>query len=153
MELVILRPPLVYGPGAPGNFGSLVRWIQRGVPMPLGAIHNRRSLVGLDNLVNLVIRCVEHPAAANQVFLAADGQDLSTTELLQAVAKAMHKPARLIPVPAGVLQFGANLLGKRATAQRLLGSLQVDIGKTCDFLGWKPPYSVEEGLRRCFESS
>lgn len=153
MDLVILRPPLVYGPGAPGNFGSLVRWIQRGVPMPLGAIHNRRSLVGLDNLVDLVIRCVEHPAAANQVFLAADGQDLSTTELLRGVAKAMDKPARLIPVPAGVLQFVANLLGKRATAQRLLGSLQVDIGKTCDLLDWRPPYSVEEGLRRCFENT
>ncbi|MCJ0877525.1 SDR family oxidoreductase [Pseudomonas sp. JI-2] len=151
MEVVIIRPPLVYGPDAPGNFGSLVRWVEKGVPLPLGAIHNKRSLVGIDNLVDLIIRCIDHPAAANQVFLAGDGEDLSTTELLRGVGKAMGKPARLIPVPAGLLQFGATLLGKKAMAQRLLGSLQVDISKTCELLDWKPPYTVEEGLRRCFE--
>jgi nucleoside-diphosphate-sugar epimerase len=151
MEVVIIRPPLVYGSGAPGNFGNLVRWIERGVPLPLGAIYNQRSLVGIDNLIDLIIRCIDHPAAANQVFLAGDGEDLSTTELLRAVGKAMGKPARLIPVPAGLLQFGATLLGKKTTAQRLLGSLQVDISKTCELLDWKPPYTVEEGLRRCFE--
>ncbi len=151
MEVVIIRPPLVYGPGAPGNFGSLVRWVEKGVPLPLGAIHNKRSLVGIDNLVDLIIRCIDHPSAANQVFLAGDGEDLSTTELLRAVGKAMGKPARLIPVPAGLLQLGATLLGKKAMAQRLLGSLQVDISKTCELLDWKPPYTVEEGLRRCFE--
>ncbi|MBG0843057.1 UDP-glucose 4-epimerase family protein [Ectopseudomonas toyotomiensis] len=153
VELVIIRPPLVYGPGAPGNFGSLVRWIEKGIPLPLGAIHNKRSLVGIDNLVDLIIRCIDHPAAANQVFLAGDGEDLSTTELLRGVGKAMGKPARLIPVPAGLLQFGATLLGKKAMAQRLLGSLQVDISKTCELLDWKPPYTVEEGLRRCFKRS
>ncbi len=153
MEVVIIRPPLVYGPRAPGNFGSLVRWIEKGIPLPLGAIHNRRSLVGIDNLVDLIIRCVDHPAAANQVFLAGDGEDLSTTELLREVSKAMGKPAWLIPVPAGVLQLGATLVGKKAMAQRLLGSLQVDISKTCELLDWKPPYTVEEGLRRCFERS
>ncbi|MCQ4277077.1 UDP-glucose 4-epimerase family protein [Stutzerimonas degradans] len=151
MEIVIIRPPLVYGPGAPGNFGSLVRWIEKGVPLPLGAIHNKRSLVGIDNLIDLIIRCIDHPAAANQVFLAGDGEDLSTTELLRGVGKAMGKPARLIPVPAGLLQLGATVLGKKAMAQRLLGSLQVDISKTCELLDWKPPYTVEEGLRRCFE--
>ncbi len=151
MEVVIIRPPLVYGPDAPGNFGSLVRWVEKGVPLPLGAIHNKRSLVGIDNLVDLIIRCIDHPAAANQIFLAGDGEDLSTTELLRGVGKAMGKPARLIPVPAGLLQFGATLLGKKAMAQRLLGSLQVDISKTCELLDWKPPYTVEEGLRRCFE--
>ncbi|MCF6781778.1 UDP-glucose 4-epimerase family protein [Stutzerimonas stutzeri] len=153
MEVVIIRPPLVYGPGAPGNFGSLVRWIESGVPLPLGAIHNKRSLVGIDNLVDLIVRCVDHPAAANQVFLAGDGEDISTTELLRGVGKAMGKPARLIPVPAGLLQLGATLLGKKAMAQRLLGSLQVDISKTCELLDWKPPYTVEEGLKRCFERS
>ncbi|WP_312669598.1 UDP-glucose 4-epimerase family protein [Stutzerimonas nitrititolerans] len=153
MELVIIRPPLVYGSNAPGNFGSLSRWICKGVPLPLGAIHNKRSLVGIDNLVDLFIRCIGHPAAANQVFLAGDGEDLSTTELLRGVGKAMGKPARLVPVPAGLLQFGATLLGKQAMAQRLLGSLQVDISKTCELLDWKPPYTVEEGLRRCFERS
>jgi len=153
LEVVIIRPPLVYGPRAPGSFGHLVRWIERGIPLPLGAIYNKRSLVGIDNLVDLIIRCIDHPAAANQVFLAGDGEDLSTTELLRGVGKAMGKPARLIPVPAGLLQFGATLLGKKAMAQRLLGSLQVDISKTCELLDWKPPYTVEEGLRRCFERS
>lgn len=151
MEIVIIRPPLVYGPDAPGNFGILVRWVEKGVPLPLGAIYNKRSLVGIDNLVDLIIRCLDHPAAANQVFLAGDGEDLSTTELLRGVGRAMGKPARLIPVPAGLLQFGATVLGKKAMAQRLLGSLQVDISKTCELLDWKPPYTVEEGLRRCFE--
>jgi len=153
MEFVIIRPPLVYGPGAKGNFASMVTLIDKGVPLPLGAIRNMRSLVGIDNLVDLIIRCIDHPAAANQIFLAGDGEDLSTTELLRGVGKAMGKPAKLIPIPAGVLQLGATLLGKKAMAQRLLGSLQVDISKTCEMLDWKPPYTVEEGLRRCFEPS
>ncbi|EKM93876.1 NAD-dependent epimerase/dehydratase [Stutzerimonas degradans] len=150
MELVIIRAPLVYGPEAPGNFGSLVRWIDKGIPLPLGAIHNKRSLVGIDNLVDLIVRCIDHPAAANRVLLAGDGEDLSTTELLRAVAQAMGKPARLIPVPTVMLQCGAALLGKKAMAQRLVGSLQVDITQTCELLDWTPPYTVEEGLRRCF---
>lgn len=153
MELVIIRPPLVYGPGAPGNFGSLVRWAGKGIPLPLGAIHNRRSLVGIDNLVDLIVRCIDHPAAANQVFLAGDGRDLSTAELLRLVGDAMGRPARLIPVPAGVLKLSAALLGRRAMAQRLLESLQVDISQTCETLDWQPPFTVEEGLRRCFLSS
>lgn len=153
MEVVIIRPPLVYGPGAPGNFRNLVRWVEKGIPLPLGAIHNKRSLVGIDNLVDLIIRCVDCPAAANQVFLAGDGEDVSTTELLRGVGLAMGKPARLIRVPARILQVGASLLGKRAIVQRLLGSLQIDIGKTCKRLGWSPPYTMKEGLRRCFERS
>ena len=151
MEVVIIRPPLVYGPRVKGNFAGMIKLVEKRIPLPLGAIHNKRSIVGIDNLVDLIIRCIDHPAAANQVFLAGDGEDLSTTELLRAVGKAMGKPARLIPVPAGLLQFGATLLGKKAMAQRLLGSLQVDISKTCELLDWKPPYTVEEGLRRCFE--
>ncbi|MFG3502811.1 UDP-glucose 4-epimerase family protein [Pseudomonas sp. NPDC047963] len=153
MEVVIIRPPLVYGPGVKGNFASMLKLVEKGLPLPLGAVHNTRSLVGIDNLVDLIIRCIAHPAAANRVLLAGDGQDLSTTELLRGVGEAMGKPARLIPVPAGMLQFGATLLGKKAMAQRLLGSLQVDISKTCELLDWKPPYTVEEGLRRCFERS
>lgn len=151
LELVIIRPPLVYGPDAPGNFGTLLRWIDKGIPLPLGAIHNKRSLVGIGNLVDLIACCIDHPAATNQVFLAGDGEDLSTTELLRGVAKAMGKRAKLIPVPAGVLRVGATLVGKKDMAQRLLGSLQVDISKTCEVLDWKPPYTVEEGLRRCVE--
>ncbi len=153
MEVVVIRPPLVYGPGVKGNFATMIKLVDMGRLLPLGAIHNKRSLVGIDNLVNLIIRCIDHPAAANQVFLASDGEDLSTTGLLRGVAKAMGKPARLIPVPAGILQLGATLLGKKAMAQRLLGSLQVDISKTCEMLDWKPPYTVQEGLKRCFERS
>jgi len=153
MEVVIIRPPLVYAPGVKGNFASMIKLVNKGIPLPFGAIDNKRSLVGIDNLVDLIIRCIDHPAAANQVFLAGDGEDLSTTELLRAVGKAIGRPARLIPVPAAVLQCGATLLGKQAMAQRLLGSLQVDISKTCELLDWKPPYTVEEGLRRCFEPS
>ncbi|TFZ25192.1 nucleoside-diphosphate sugar epimerase [Stutzerimonas stutzeri] len=153
MEVVVVRPPLVYGPGVKGNFASMIKLVEKGLPLPLGAIHNKRSLVGINNLIDLLVRCLNHPAAANQVFLVSDGQDLSTTELLLGVAEAMGKPARLIPVPAGMLQFGAKLLGKKAMAQRLLGSLQVDISKTRELLGWTPPYTVEEGLRNCFESS
>jgi nucleoside-diphosphate-sugar epimerase len=146
MEVVIIRPPLVYGPGVKGNFATLMRLVEKGIPLPLGAIHNKRSLVALDNLVDLIITCIDHPAAANQVFLAGDGEDLSTTELLRGVANAMGKPARLIPVPAGVLMLGATVLGKKAMAQRLLGSLQVDISKAREVLGWEPVVSVETAL-------
>lgn len=153
LEIVIIRPPLVYGPGVKGNFANMIKLVEKGIPLPLGSTHNKRSLVGIDNLVDLIIRCIDHPAAANQVFLAGDGQDLSTTELLRGVGRAMGKPVRLIPVPAGMLRFGATLLGKKTMAQRLLGSLQVDISKTCELLEWKPPYTVEEGLTGCFERS
>ena len=148
LEVVIIRPPLVYGPGAKGNFQSLLRWISKGIPLPLGATHNRRSLVALDNLVDFILTCIDHPAAANQTFLLSDGEDLSTSELLRRVGQAMGKPARLIPVPMGVLKFGASLLGKQAMAQRLCGNLQVDISKAREVLGWEPPVSVDEGLRR-----
>lgn len=149
MEIVIIRPPIVYGPNAPGNFGSLVRWLSRGLPLPLGAVtSNRRSLVALDNLVDLILTCLQHPKAANQTFLVSDGDDLSTTELLKRMGKAMNRPARLLPVPVSLLFVAARLLGKTAVAQRLLGSLQVDISKTCELLDWKPPVSVDEGLRR-----
>ncbi|WP_278800111.1 UDP-glucose 4-epimerase family protein [Marinobacter nauticus] len=146
MELVIIRPPLVYGPGVKGNFASMIRLMEKGLPLPLGAVRNKRSLVALDNLVDLIVTCVDSPAAANQVFLAADGQDISTTELLRNVANAMGKPARLLPVPSGLLMLGASLFGKKAVAKRLLGSLQVDISKARELLGWQPPVSVEEGL-------
>lgn len=150
MEVVIIRPPLVYGPGVKGNFASMIGLVEKGLPLPLGAIHNKRSLVALDNLVDLIITCIDHPAAANQVFLAGDGEDFSTTELLRTVAGAMGKPSRLVPVPAGLLMAGATMLGKKPVAQRLLGSLQVDISKARTLLGWEPPLTVEQGLKRCF---
>jgi len=151
MEVVIIRPPLVYGPGVKANFKTMMRWIDSGVPLPLGAIHNQRSFVALDNLVDLIVTCIDHPAAANQTLLAGDGEDLSTTELLQRIGKALGKPARLIPFPVKILTFVASLLGKKDVAQRLCGSLQVDISKARELLGWEPPVSVEEGLRKVAE--
>lgn len=151
MEVVIIRPPLVYGPDAPGNFGSLMRWLQRGVPLPLGAIHNQRSLVSLDNLVDLIVTCLTHPAAVNQIFLVSDGEDVSTTELLRRMGQAMGRPARLVPVLASWLKLAATLMGKRDVASRLCGSLQVDIEKTRRLLGWTPPLTVDEGLKKAAE--
>lgn len=151
MEVVIVRPPLVYGPGAPGNFGSLMRWLERGIPLPLGAIHNQRSLVALDNLVDLIATCLTHPAAANQTFLVSDGEDVSTTELLRRMGQAMNCPARLIPVPASWLKLAATMVGKQDVAQRLCGSLQVDIEKTRQLLGWRPPLTLDQGLKKAAE--
>ena len=148
MEVVILRPPLVYGPGAKGNFMTLMQWLTRGVPLPLGAIHNQRSLIALDNLTDVIVTCMSHPAAAGQVFLVSDGEDLSTTDLLRRMGAALGKPARLLPVPAAWLDGAARLLGKRAVAQRLCGSLQVDIEKTRSLLGWTPSVTVDDALRK-----
>lgn len=149
VSYVNIRPPLVYGPEAPGNFRTLTRLLQRSLPLPLASVtHNRRSFVALDNLVDLLITCIDHPAAANQTFLVSDGEDLSTADLLRRLGLAMNKPARLFPVPPSLLQLGANLLGKGDMAQRLLGNLQVDISHTRSTLNWSPPISVDEGLRR-----
>ena len=148
MEVVIIRPPLVYGPRVKANFAALMRAVQRGWPLPLGAVHNQRSLVALDNLVDLIVTCITHPQAANQTFLLSDGEDLSTPDLIRRMARAMNRPARLLPVPVWALQAGALLLGKGDAVQRLCGNLQVDISKSRTLLGWNPPVSVDEGLRR-----
>jgi nucleoside-diphosphate-sugar epimerase len=148
MEVAIIRSPLVYGPAVRANFRALIRVVARGIPLPLGAIHNRRSMVALDNLVDFILTCIEHPAAANETFLVSDGEDLSMTDLIRRLARAMGRPARLIPMPASVLMAGATLVGKRDIAQRLLGSLRVDGSKARQVLGWVPPISVDEGLRR-----
>jgi UDP-glucose 4-epimerase len=148
MEVVIIRPPLVYGPGVKANFAAMMRWLKRGVPLPLGAIHNQRSLVSLDNLVDLLVTCITHPAAANQTFLVSDGADVSTTELLRRMGQALGRPARLMPVPVSWLKLAAAMVGKQDVAQRLCGSLQVDIEKTRRLLGWTPPLSLDQGLKR-----
>jgi nucleoside-diphosphate-sugar epimerase len=150
MEVVIIRPPLVYGPGVKANFAALMRAVQKGWPLPLGAVHNQRSLVALDNLVDFIITCTTHPRAANQTFLVSDGHDLSTTELVRGMARAAGVPARLLPVPAWAMQAGASLLGKGDAVGRLCGNLQVDIAKARHLLDWVPPVSVDEGLRRAF---
>jgi nucleoside-diphosphate-sugar epimerase len=151
MEVVIVRPPLVYGPGVKANFASMMRWLARGVPLPLGRIYNARSLVALDNLVDLLVKCARHPAAAGQILLVSDGEDISTTELLHRTARAMGMRANLLPVPTSWLEFGAAMIGKRAAAQRLCGSLQVDIEKTRRLLGWAPPLTLDQGLKRAVE--
>lgn len=148
MEVVIIRPPLVYGPGVRANMRALVGAVARGVPLPLGAVHNRRSLVALENLVDFILTCLEHQAAAGDTFLVSDGEDLSTTDLIRRLARAMGRPARLIPVPALMLLAGAMLVGQGAAARRLLGTLQFDTSKARQQLAWNPPLSVDEALRR-----
>ncbi|MDZ7922010.1 SDR family oxidoreductase [Rhodoferax sp.] len=148
MEVVIIRPPLVYGPGVRANFASMMRWLSRGFPLPLGAVtHNRRSFVALDNLVDLITVCTQHHAAANQIFLAGDGEDLSTAELLRRMGHALDVPVRLPAVPLAFLEAGAHLMRKKDTYHRLCNSLQVDIRKTRYLLGWTPPLTMDEGLR------
>ncbi len=151
MEVVIIRPPLVYGPGVKANFLSLIHWVDRGIPLPLGPVHNKRSLVALDNLVDLIFHCIEHPAAANQTFLVSDDQDLSTTELLKRISRALGKPSRLFPFPAFFLNSAAKMIGKSAITQRLLGSLQADILKTKKLLSWQPPHNVDDALKKTIE--
>ena len=152
MEVTIIRPPLIYGPCVKGNFASLISWVRRGLPLPLGAItNNRRSLVGVANLVDLIFVCATHPKAANQTFLVSDGEDLSMSELIRKIGLALGQPARLIWVPAGLISCFASLVGKKSVSERLLGSLQVDITKTCELLNWKPSLGVDEGLRKAVE--
>ena len=148
LEVVIIRPPLVYGPGVKANFAALMSAVRRGIPLPLGAVHNLRSLVGLDNLVDFIITCSSHPNAANQTFLVSDGADLSTTELVEGIACAAGVSVRLLPVPVWILKAGAALIGRGDEVQRLCGNFQVDISKARSLLGWSPPLSVAEGLRR-----
>lgn len=148
MEVVVIRPPLVYGPGVKANFNGMMRWLSMGLPLPLGAIENKRSLVALDNLVSLIMTCLTHPQAANQIFLVSDGEDVSTTELLRRTAAAMGCPARLFPVPMKALELVANLLGREGLAQRLFGNLQVDTSKARQLLDWSPHVSLDEGLWR-----
>ena len=154
MEVVIIRPPLIYGPGVKANFSAMMKWINRGVPLPFGAIHNQRSLVALDNLVDFIALCADReksPKAANEVFLISDGEDVSTTTLLQKVARAFGKKPNLIPVPVGLMTFVAKLVGKGDIANRLFGSLQVDSSKARDLLGWHPVVTMDEQLAKMVE--
>jgi nucleoside-diphosphate-sugar epimerase len=146
VEFVVVRPPLVHGPRAPGNFGELVRILRRGLPLPLASIDNRRSLVGLRNLVDLLVVCIDHPRAAGQTLLVSDGEDVSTPELLRRIARVIGIRARLFPVPVTVLRRLAAVMGRTSIAQQVCGSLQVDAGPTRESLAWKPPYSLDAEL-------
>jgi len=152
MEVVCIRPPLVYGVGVKANFFKMMEWLYKGTPLPFGAIDNKRSLVGLDNLVDLIITCIEHPSASNQTFLVSDGEDLSTSELLYRVARALNKKPFLLPVDQKILEFSLKLIGKKDLSQRLCSSLQVDISKAKALLSWTPPVSLDEGLRKTAEN-
>ncbi|AZS50747.1 NAD-dependent epimerase/dehydratase family protein [Entomomonas moraniae] len=148
MELVIIRPPLVYGEQVKANFLSLLKWVYRGIPLPLGWVNNKRSFVSVDNLVDLLMIVLTHPNAANQLFLVADSETLSTTQLLKLTAKKMHKSIFLLPVPVILLKIAATILGKKNTAIQLCDSLEVSIDKANILLGWRPSISIEEGLHK-----
>nr|WP_296759864.1 SDR family oxidoreductase [Thioalkalivibrio sp.] len=148
LEIAVVRPPLAYGPGVKANVLRLMRLVDRGWPLPLAAVDNRRSLVALDNLVDLLTHCIDHPAAPGQTFLVSDGHDLSTPELVRGLAHAMGRPVRLFRVPLPLLRIAGQLSGRLGEFERLTDSLQVDIRATCETLGWEPPLSVQEGLLR-----
>jgi nucleoside-diphosphate-sugar epimerase len=147
MEVVIIRPPLVYGPGVKANFLTMMRWLQNGIPLPMGAIQNQRSLVALPNLVDFLSLCLTHEKAANQTFMISDQQDVSTTELLHGLGEALGRPARLLPMPQKLLQISLQAIGKGGVAQRLLGDLAVDASPATQLLGWQPPLTVQQGLQ------
>ncbi len=148
LEVVVIRPPLVYGPDAPGNFARLTAIVRSGVPLPLGNVRNLRSMVDVANLVSLIQNCMTHPAAAQQTFLVSDGQDLSTTDLIQRMGAALHQPVRLLPVPLPLLRWGAACIGKQSMLQQLTSTLQADIQKARTLLDWMPPVTVDAALAK-----
>ncbi|MGI4836542.1 MAG: NAD-dependent epimerase/dehydratase family protein [Janthinobacterium lividum] len=147
MEVVIVRPTLVYGPGAAGNVQQMLKWLRRGVPLPLAGINNRRSFVSLHNLVDFLALCVSHSAAVGEVFLVSDEESVSTPRLLSALARGLGRGPRLFWVPEALLRGIAAAVGKRGWAERLYGSLVVDISKNASLLGWSPPQSFEAGIK------
>ena len=148
MDVVIIRPPLIYGPGVKANFALMMKWIKKGLPLPLGAVNNKRSLVAVDNLVSFIIHCIEHPRAVNEIFLISDGEDVSTKQLVTKLAKALDKKSRLVPIPISWINFLAKKIGKREVVSRLVDSLQVDSLKVKKVLNWKPVISMDEQLKK-----
>jgi nucleoside-diphosphate-sugar epimerase len=144
--LVVLRPPLVYGPGVAANFRALLRLVRSGLPLPFAAIDNRRSLIALDNLLDLVQVALAHPAASGEIFLLRDDEDISTPELVRRIARAMGRTPRLFPLPPALLRQTAALLGRRDSAERLIGSLRVDDRATRERLGWRPRLGLDAAL-------
>lgn len=151
MEVVVVRPPLIYGPGVKANFRTMMKWVNRGAPLPFGAVRNKRSLLAVENLADLIVHLLGHPRAANETFLASDGEDLSTADLLRRMGAALGRPARLVNVPPRAISAALSVLGRKGIADRMLGSLQVDSSKARSVLGWHPPATVDEGLRRTAE--
>lgn len=149
LEVVVLRPPLVYGPGARGNFARLVRLVARGIPLPLGAVRNRRSLIYVGNLSDAIARTLDHKAAASETFMVSDGEDVSTCELVCRIALALGKPARLVPVPVGLLRLAGTVLGRPDDVARLVDDLVVDTARIRARLAWRPPFTLDQGLAAC----
>lgn len=152
LEVVIVRPPLVYGPHAPGNFARLVKLVKMGIPLPFGSTNNVRSLVGLDNLVSFLSLCIQHPKAAGECFLITDGEDLSTRQLVEQIARHLGRSVLLLPVPESVVRSAARLVRREPMINQLWGSLAVDSSKARTLLAWSPPLTVDEGLRRAAQS-
>lgn len=152
MEIVIIRPVLVYGPKVKANFRQLVNIIAKGIPLPIASIKNKRSLVSLENLVDLISTCIDHPGAAGETFLVSDGEDLSTSELARKIAHQLERPPRLLHFPISLLRFGAWTCRKTNISDRLIDSLQVDIQTTCDILSWHPPVSIDDALQKTIDS-
>jgi nucleoside-diphosphate-sugar epimerase len=152
MEIVIIRSPLVYGPNVKANFLKMMQYVKQGIPLPLGSIQNKRSLIGIDNLVDFITTTISHPKAANQTFLISDDEDISTTNLLRRIGECMEKPARLIPVSPKILSFLFKIIGRQDFGDRLLGSLEIDITKAKKLLAWSPPLTLNEGLRATVNS-
>jgi len=148
LQVVIIRLPLVYGRFAPGNLKRLIRLVRSGIPLPFDGIKNKRSFIGIDNLVNLLIHCIDHPEAIGKTFLASDGEDLSTPELIKLIASSMGKKAHMFSMPTFVLKFLGIILGKKNDIKKLVGSLRIDNSYTKEILNWTPPVSVKEGIRR-----
>ena len=148
IETIIIRSPLVYGPSAPGNLARLIKLVSSNIPLPFSRINNKRSMVGIDNLVDLLIRCIDHPNSAGKTFLISDGEDLSTPDLINHIASSMGHKAYLFPVPMFLLKFVSRILGKQREIDRLVGSLKIDSNYTRETLNWMPPVSVTEGIRR-----
>lgn len=151
LETVVVRPPLMYGPGVKGNFLRLLHWVQRGVPLPLASVKNQRSFLGVKNFASLIDHCISHPSAAGEIFLVSDGENLSTPDLIKRLAQHMNRPARLFPMPPAILGAVARLAGQSHAWQKLGGSLVVDVKKSRGLLEWQPPFTVNEGLRETVE--
>ncbi len=148
MELVIIRPPLIYGPGVKANFKSLIQLCRKPIPLPFGRVHNKRSLISLENLNSFIELCCHHPQAANQTFLISDDHDVSTSELINTIRISLRRKPCQLPIPAQLLSITFDMVGKHALNERLLGNLQVDITKAKELLGWRPVISFEEGIQR-----
>ena len=152
LEIVILRIPLVYGYGAKGNFARLLKLVHTGIPLPFGSIKNKRSFIGVDNLVDIIICCADNPKAAGKTFLVSDGEDVSTVDIIRHISFAMQKSSHVFPFPIPLLKLIGFIFGRHKEIKQILGSLQIDIKYTCDTLNWKPPLSIMEGIKRMIQN-